>query len=148
MPLNVAGATSQALAAMEAQRTAQSQQENADRWAEVLATFFGPATLPPPGPGRAAAIDAARQQAASILGASSSATGLASMAAAVAAFGAALVASTVGAVATPPPAPYVLVGDPTGATGAAQAFVGSLLAWSTTGTSTLLAPGSPPTPWA
>lgn len=146
--LDVTAATAQAIAAMEAQRSAQSQQENADRWAAVLAVFFGPAAIPPPGPGRAAAIEAARQQAADLLSTSSSATGLASMAAAVAAFGAALAASTVGAVATPPPSPYVLVGDLSGSASAAQAFVGSLVAWSATGTSTLLAPGSPPTPWA
>lgn len=146
--LNDAGAIQAALGAMERQRTAADQRANAEAWADVFVAFFADAANPPPGPARGVAIDGARAAAVELLAVSTFATGAVQVSAVAALFGAALVASTLGAVATPPPAPFVPIGSLVSSADAAAAFVGSLRAWALTGTATLLAPGSPPLPWA
>lgn len=146
--LNDAAAIQAALGAMERQRTAPNQRANAEAWADVFVAFFEGAANPPPGPARPAAIEAARASAVELLAVSTFASGAAQVSAVAALFGAALVASAFGAVATPPPAPFVPLGSLVSSADAAAAFVGSLRAWASTGTATLVAPGSPPLPWA
>lgn len=146
--LNDAGAIQAAIEAMNAQSSATGPRSIAEGWARVFATFFADAVNPPPGPARADAIEGARAAAVELLAAATFATGPAQVSAAASLFALALVSSAFGAVATPPPAPFVPIGSLVSSADAAAAFVGSLRAWAATGTATLVAPGSPPLPWA
>lgn len=146
MPLDASGCASAALSAMQGQRVAENQQAVAALWAPVMRALFAAPSIPTCGPGLTAALDAAQQAAEQVLASTTLETAIQDLAGIATTFALAVAGSAIGGVAVPPPAPFVPVGDPSGAEAAAQAFSSALDLWARTGTFTV--PPSPPVPWA